>query len=168
MSHPEDQATPTQYVMRLLIENRLDEATEYIEVTLGAQIATLERQLALLRKEQSLLGQITQLRRHRDGTQAADVATSPAQTGSTVALDGLLDLGDSVEDVRHSIFSMCNELAQRSGGTLLLADAVEEVKKRGIDLKSTRPGTSIGNMLFKSADWTRIGDGLFKWNLYKN
>ncbi|WP_154304635.1 hypothetical protein [Burkholderia pseudomallei] len=168
MSHPEDQATPTQHVMRLLIENRLDEATEYIEVTLGAQIATLEHQLALLRKEQALLSQLTQLRRHRDGKQAADVAASPAQSGPTAAVEGLFDLGDSVEDVRHAIFSMCNELAQRSGGTLLLADAVEEVKKRGIDLKSTRPGTSIGNMLFKSADWTRMGDGLFRWNLYKN
>lgn len=167
MPHPEDQATPTQHVMRLLLENRLDEAAEYIEVTLGTQIAALEHQLMVLRKEQALLGQLTQLHRRREGQLSADTA-NPAQIVPPPTADGLLDLGDSVEDVRHTIFSMCIELAQRNGGMLLLADAVEEVKKRGIDLKSTRPGTSIGNMLFKSADWTRAGDGLFRWNLYKN
>lgn len=167
MSHTEDQATPTQHVMRLLLENRLDEAAEYIEETLGTQITELEHQLMLLRKEQALLGQLTQLHRRREGQLSAGVVTA-AQVGLPTSEDGLFDLGDPVEDVRHAIFSMCAELAQRSSGTLLLADAVEEMKRRGIDLKSTRPGTSIGNMLFKSADWTRLGDGLFKLNSYKN
>lgn len=167
MPQIEDQVSPTQHVMRLILENHVDEAARYIDVTFGEQIAKLETKLSLLRKEQALLAQLTQLHQRRTGQPPVD-ATRSAQLESPSTVDGLLDLGEPLEDVRHAIFSMCIELAQRNRGHLLLADAVAELKKRGIDLKSTRPGTSIGNMLFKSADWDRVGDGLFRWNLYKS
>jgi len=171
MSSTEDQAIPTQHVMQLLLKGNFHEAQEYIEVTMGAQIEALERKLTLLRKEQALLAQLTRLRLHISGetsVTSGEVALTAPAGAAALAAAGLFDVVDSVEDARHAIFATCTELAQQNNGVLLLANAVEEVKKRGIDLKSSRPGTSIGNMLFKSADWTRIGDGLFRWNAYKN
>lgn len=165
MSATEDRETTSQHVLQLLAEGRAREAKESLEQTMGDEIVALEKRLSRLKQEYALLSQLTQLRLHITGEVQAGQRAFAIGAGQSPLILG--DGTDSPEDVRNSIFAVCRELAQQNDGMLSLQEAVDEVKKRGIELKSSRPGTSIGNMLFKSAEWDRIGDGVFQWNGYK-
>lgn len=165
----EDQTSPTRHVMRLLLDDQIQEALNYVTVTLRDQIDELERRANSLRKEQGLLIKLAESQ-FKNGL-SAPVESSVEDTAlsriASVTSSDLLDLGGAT-DVRQAVFSLCVEIAQRNSGVVQLVDAVEEIKRRGIELNSQRPGTSVGNMLFKSADWTRVGEGQFRWNQYKN
>jgi hypothetical protein len=76
------------------------------------------------------------------------------------------DADDVAMDARGQVLAIAQDLAEKNNGVVTLEAVVAAVAKRGIDLKSSRPGTSIGNILFKaSAVWDRKGPGVFELKL---
>ena len=66
-------------------------------------------------------------------------------------------------DVRGQVLAIAAEIARGNDGIAALNEVVREVANRGLDLKSSRPGTSIANILFRAPFlWQRMSPGIFK------
>ena len=139
--------TELQEFFRLMGDMKIDEAIYHVET--DAQQIDDERK--------SLDGR-AQTNAYMKSVLSGAVAQAP--TSAKVPASEEMELAT---DARGKVLAIAAEVARTTGGTVSLDDVVAAVAKQGVDLSSTRPGTSIANILFKaSALWERMSPGVFR------
>lgn len=157
---------PTMIALaRLVADQKFADANRYVEAD-SADIANLEERIKQRKQENQLM---------RAFVAAAAPPQQPQQGEPRRRLIFRRGVAEPSEpesepeqelglDVRGRILQIASDLARNAPDNVVaLEDVVAAVRAAGIEMSSTRPGTSIGNILFKAtALWQRVGLGKFK------
>jgi hypothetical protein len=143
--------------MRLLLEEGHDSAIRYLDQNLAPEIEKAKRDLEALHKEYTTIRGIVDMTR----PQSADTATV-----SKPQLQGQVSdfkLNGDPNDPRSQVLQIAAEVARANDGIAKLDDVLAAMKERKLELDTTRPGTSVANILFKAhVLWERTGPGVFR------
>lgn len=135
-------------VMRLLIEQGLEAANRYVELNVSPEVAKAKKEFEARSQEEGAVKNIIVMA--MSGMSSGEAQNLPEPE--------VLPM-----DTRGQVLAIAAEVARGNDGIAELNPVVEAVLKRGIDLKSSRPGTSIANILFKASDlWERVSPGVFR------
>lgn len=134
-------------LMRIAIEKGQSAALDYIDLHISEEVRSARARYEELLKEEN---------------SAKNIVSMAFATASSLPQQESIE-PDASPDVRSQVLDIALEMANKHPQKMVhLVEITNEVAKRGVILDSTRPGTSIGNMLFKAENWQRLGAGLYR------
>jgi len=140
-------------VMKLLLEGKVEQARRFIEKDIAKQIEVLRGQLTELNRERSVLTNMVMLQKGEQESMPSNDKISPPQKRVV-----------SKDERSTLIKQYAHEAARHATNHIISLQAiVDQIEADGIDLGTEVPGTAIGNVLFKSADWKRVERGVFQY-----
>lgn len=147
-------------VMRELLNSGRGAAEAFVRDNLTKKVEELRRELERLQAEESAAKNIIFM-----AALAPAAETTPLQVKTDPLLGGLTTLmvaSNQEEDRRRSKIIEAAESVALVEQVVTTEAVVKALAERGISLPGARPGTSVGNVLHRSPDWVRVGEGKFQ------
>lgn len=156
-------------VMKLMLERGVEAAESYLATNVSPDVERAKAEYEAKQREEMAVRNIIQLSRLTALAQAP-IAPAPGSAsdgnhplGEQQPLAELMGEASIPMNVRGRVLQIAAEVARNNNGIAKLDAVVDAVIKQGVDVGSTRPGTSIGNMLFKASPlWERVKPGVFR------
>lgn len=146
--HDED-AMPTQYykkIVKLVNDDQISDAARYLE-------EDFTRALQKMQREYDVCVAMVELGK-TDGEPVEEVRSRPR-----------IQLRMNKADQGDLIRRFAYEMAKEKGGRVVVSELTTRIQNAGHKLDSKSPGTTVGNVLFRSKneEWERIDKGVFKY-----
>lgn len=142
-------------LVNLMSSGELDKARDYVEVELVGEVEAMRATLNEVEAELQVMRTFLNSSLNKPSI-APPLPLRPYPNPQTL-IEG------TEPNVRNQLLALAAEIARANNGMVELDQVVKAAHDRGVQLSSTRPGTTIANILFKANNlWSREGPGLFK------
>lgn len=152
-------------MLKLLLARQVREARSFLEVEVDREIERSTAALAALERERKLLNSMVT---HAEQALAAeaDLAAGPPNpfTPPDTPPPATEPREVSKNERSNLIKRFAFELAKETTDYTLTAQKVaDRLNKEGFNLGTDVPGTMVGNVLFKSPEWSRVAKGVYRY-----
>jgi hypothetical protein len=142
-------------VLRLLLDSGPPAAQQFVRDELIPEVDRAQQALELAKSSLTTAETIIALASRQD--------TPPVRAPEPDPPTALQAVGAQEDERKAQILAVANELADRQQGEpISTIDVLAIMLRRGQKLAGARPGTSVGNVLFRAPGWIRIGEGKYK------